>query len=74
MTRKTKLMKWLIIFIFAMFIVVTILAWIVPYFRITGDDSTWTGDNLTWVVVETWINLSWEKLNSIWSLITWESN
>jgi hypothetical protein len=70
MTRKTKLMKWLIIFIFSMFILFTALSWVM-YLGV-WNSSTQTWDNLTWVDTQTWINLTWDTLT--WDIMTWEIN
>ncbi len=73
MHRQKKFMKWLIVFIFLMFILFTALSWLMYLGGWGNSSGTW--DNLTWVIIETWSNLSWSSLswnNLTWVLTTWE--
>lgn len=75
MAKQNKVMKLIIIITFAVFILSTLLMWALQFFDMQEKiDTTQTWENLTWVSIETWINLSWDILDSTWTELTWESN
>lgn len=76
MAKKNKVMKWIIIITFAVFIISTLLTWILQFFDMSNNiqDPSLSWENLTWTEIQTWINLSWESLDLTWSELTWKTN
>lgn len=76
MAKKNKVMKWIIIITFAVFIISTLLTWILQFFDMSNNiqDPSLSWENLTWTEIQTWLNLSWESLDLTWDMLTWESN
>lgn len=70
MDRQKKVMKVLIIIIFAVFMLST---WLVTVMYLTDPSQTidWelTWENLTWTTIQTWLNLTWDVMT--WTINTW---